>query len=54
MSDAKDGRDSIQLVGTTLPIIAGILGALLVLGALLIPRRRSPAGVPGEDVSPQL
>ncbi|MDH6108138.1 hypothetical protein P3T36_007075 [Kitasatospora sp. MAP12-15] len=53
VSDAKDGRDSIQLVGTTLPIIAGILGALLVLGALLIPRRRRPARAPGEDLSPQ-
>ncbi|WP_035844435.1 porin PorA family protein [Kitasatospora azatica] len=53
VSDAKDGRDAIQLAGTTLPIIAGILGALLILGALFIPRRRRPESAPPEDVSPE-
>jgi hypothetical protein len=36
--DAQDGRDTIELAGTTLPIIAGILGALLIVAALLVPR----------------
>lgn len=42
-NDAKNGRDDIELAGTTLPIIAGIIGALLILAALLIRRRRRPS-----------
>ncbi|MEV6005979.1 DUF3068 domain-containing protein [Streptomyces sp. NPDC051976] len=37
---ANDGRDAIELWGTTVPIIAGIVGAVLVAAALLIRRRR--------------
>jgi hypothetical protein len=36
--DANKGRDAISLYGTILPIIAGVLGALLVAGGLLSPR----------------
>ncbi|GAA1934573.1 porin PorA family protein [Kitasatospora viridis] len=42
VDDAKDGRDAISWVGTIIPIIAGILGALLIAAALLIPTRRRP------------
>jgi MYXO-CTERM domain-containing protein len=41
--DANTGRDAIQLWGTTVPIIAGIVGALMVAAALLIRRRRPRA-----------
>jgi hypothetical protein len=48
--DANDGRDAIEWVGTIIPIIAGVVGALLILGALLIHRRRRPAApVNGEE-----
>ncbi|MFI2184741.1 porin PorA family protein [Streptomyces sioyaensis] len=43
VNDAKNGRDTISLVGTTLPIIAGILGALLIAAALLVPGRHRAA-----------
>ncbi|MGW9207386.1 porin PorA family protein [Embleya sp. NPDC055664] len=39
-NDARDGHDLIVLVGTTLPIVLGVVGALLVAAALLIRRRR--------------
>jgi len=42
-SDASDGRDAIQLFGTILPIVAGVVGALLIAGAFLIRRRRTPS-----------
>ncbi|MFF7249602.1 DUF3068 domain-containing protein [Embleya sp. NPDC008237] len=43
--DAEDGHDAIVLVGTILPIVAGVVGALLIAAALLI-RRRRPRGTP--------
>ncbi|MGA3538537.1 DUF3068 domain-containing protein [Micromonosporaceae bacterium DT194] len=41
---AKASRDKLLLVGRTLPIALTVLGALLVLGGLLIAMKRSPAG----------
>lgn len=38
--DAQKGRDAITLYGTTLPILAGVLGALLLAGAVLFLRPR--------------
>ncbi|MFI6981816.1 porin PorA family protein [Embleya sp. NPDC050154] len=46
--DADDGHDAIMLVGTILPIVVGVVGALLVAAALLI-RRRRPRGTPTPD-----
>ncbi|WP_370084654.1 porin PorA family protein [Streptacidiphilus sp. MAP12-16] len=39
--DANKGRDAISLFGTILPIVAGVVGALLVAAALLFGRRRA-------------
>lgn len=49
--EANDGRDAIQLWGTTVPIIAGIVGALLVAAALLIHRRRPRPAAPSAGPS---
>ncbi|WP_406284931.1 porin PorA family protein [Embleya sp. NBC_00896] len=43
--DANDGHDVIMLVGTILPIVVGVVGALLIAAALLI-RRRRPRSTP--------
>lgn len=42
-NDAKDAHDLITFLGTTLPVIVGIVGALLIAAVLLI-RRRRPRG----------
>ncbi|MET7300226.1 porin PorA family protein [Embleya sp. NPDC005575] len=39
-NDARDGHDVIMLVGTIVPIVVGVVGALLIAAALLIRRRR--------------
>jgi len=49
--DASDGRDAISIIGTILPIVAGVVGALLVAGALLI-RRRGNLGSAAPDAGP--
>lgn len=43
--DANDAHDGIMLVGTILPIVVGVVGALLIAAVLLI-RRRRPRGTP--------
>ncbi len=52
VNDAKNGRATISLVGTTLPIIAGILGALLIAGATAPPN--PPPGHPRAARRPHL
>ncbi|WP_030277298.1 porin PorA family protein [Streptomyces sp. NRRL B-24484] len=42
-NDAKDGRNAISLLGTVLPIVLGVVGAVLVAVSLLV-RRRGPRG----------
>ncbi|MEZ0092197.1 DUF3068 domain-containing protein [Streptacidiphilus sp. EB129] len=44
--DANNGRDAISLFGTILPIVAGVVGALLLAGAFLFGRRRAGHGRP--------
>lgn len=50
-TDAKDGKNAIQLYGTTLPWILGVAGlVLLIAGVILLVlglRRRRVAGAPG-------
>ncbi|WP_436789855.1 porin PorA family protein [Yinghuangia sp. YIM S10712] len=38
--DANDAHDAIMLVGTILPIVVGVVGAVLIAAVLLIRRRR--------------
>ncbi|MCF2525782.1 porin PorA family protein [Yinghuangia soli] len=38
--DAEDAHDGIMLVGTILPIVLGVVGALVIAASLLIRRRR--------------
>lgn len=54
VDDAKDGRSGIRLVGTTLPIVIGVVGALLLLAGLLLRRRRprGPVTGAGPDAGP--
>ncbi|PBC70668.1 hypothetical protein BX265_5220 [Streptomyces sp. TLI_235] len=42
--DAKDGRNAISLVGTILPIVLGVVGAVLVAVSLLVRRRGTRGG----------
>ncbi len=42
--DAQKGRKSIELYGTTLPVIAAVLGLVLVVGGLLLGRRARRGG----------
>lgn len=39
--DANKGRDAISLFGTTLPIVIGVVGALLLAAVFLLGRRRT-------------
>lgn len=48
--DANKGRDAISLYGTVLPIVAGLVGAVLVAGALLLGRRGGGAAKRGTAV----
>lgn len=48
--DAKDGRDAISLVGTILPIVCGVVGAILIAVALFL-RRRGTRGAAGPDAA---
>ncbi|MEV6211361.1 porin PorA family protein [Kitasatospora sp. NPDC051914] len=43
-NDAKDGRDAISLVGTILPVVLGVVGAVLVAVSLLVRRRGNRGG----------
>lgn len=51
--DAKDAHDAITFVGTILPIIVGIVGAILVAAALLIRRRRPRTDTPAPPSPPE-
>ncbi|MEV7182153.1 porin PorA family protein [Kitasatospora sp. NPDC093679] len=62
-NDAKDGRNAISLLGTTLPVVLGVVGAVLVALSLLVRRRgnrggaapagpTAPTGVPGAPTTP--
>jgi hypothetical protein len=50
--DANKGRDAISLFGTILPIVIGLVGAVLVVGAVLLGRRRAGRSGPGAPSSP--
>lgn len=42
--DARDGRDAISFLGTILPIVLGVVGAILVAVSLLVRRRGTRGG----------
>jgi hypothetical protein len=46
-----NGRNEINLLETVLPLVLGIVGALMLIGGLLLARRRPPA-VDDRDVQP--
>ena len=55
VADAKDSRDQLNLYGRTLPIVLGLLGALLLLGGIALSaasrRRRRTEYVTGEHAA---